>query len=205
MLMDKDAIATGIDRLREKSLPFDQGLTNAEIGELEKRFQFVFPPDLRFFLQLALPLSPYFVNWRGEPDELRSWLRRPVEGILFDVQHNVFWFPEWGTRPEETAAALLVAERHLGTVPKLIPLGDPIFTKCLPAWPNEAGNPVFSIHQTDILHAGRDLGDFLRWFSRPQEDFDHDADEGLAPTAVFCEDYRRIPFWTELTRQNTAR
>lgn len=204
MLIDEKAIITGVARLREKGVPFAEGLTNTEIEELEGRYRFVFPLDLRYFLQLALPISPYFVNWRDEPNKLSSWLRRPVEGILFDVIHNTFWFPEWGPRPEEAAEALMVAERKLAEVPTLIPIGDQIFPKCIPASPTEAGNPVFSIHQTDILHAGRDLGDFLRWLSRPREECEHDEAQGIDPTPVFCADYRPIAFWTELTRQNTS-
>jgi hypothetical protein len=161
MLVDKDEIGSGIARLRQKGMAFDEGLSNAEISAIEGQFQFVFPPDLRLFLHLASPVSPYFVNWRGEVGELRSWLNRPIEGILFDVQNKGFWHSTWGSRPVETSEAIMTAQRNLLAAPKLIPIGDRIFTKCIPAIPNEGGNPVFSIHQTDILHAGRNLGNFL--------------------------------------------
>ncbi|MFN0017495.1 MAG: hypothetical protein ACKVP0_04490 [Pirellulaceae bacterium] len=204
MQFDKEPILSGIARLKQKGIAFDQGLSDREVGALERRFTLVFPPDLRFFLQSGLPVSPYFVNWRGESDQLAERFERVVEGVLFDVENNVFWHSAWGTRPKERPEALAMAQRNLADVPKLIPIGDLLFTKCIPATPNEPGNPVFSINQTDVLHAGRDLGDFLHWFSRPKEEFERDEESGNSPTPVFSEDYRHIEFWTDVARQNAS-
>jgi hypothetical protein len=41
-------------------LEFDPGLTDAEVIAVERRFGFKFPPDLREFLQTALPRGPEF-------------------------------------------------------------------------------------------------------------------------------------------------
>ena len=196
------AIVEGIARLRHKGIAIDDGLSDVEISRIEARFQFMFPPDLRFFLQMAMPLSPYFVNWRTDPEKLETWFAPLTEGVLFDVQNNVFWHADWGERPVDTFTAIQIAKHHLADVPKLIPIGDRVFTKCVPAAPSAAGNPVFSVHQTDILHAGRDLGDFLQWFSRPKESFERDEEEGTEPTPLYCDDYRSITFWTELVRRN---
>ncbi len=92
----------------------------------------------------------------------------------------------------------------LADVPKLIPIGDLLFTKCIPATPNEPGNPVFSINQTDVLHAGRDLGDFLHWFSRPKRECERDEESGNSPTPLFSEDYRPVEFCTDVARQNAT-
>src|SRR5215213_5581205 len=43
----------------------DAGLTDAEVIAVEGRFSFQFPPDLREFLQTALPLGPKFPDWRS--------------------------------------------------------------------------------------------------------------------------------------------
>ncbi len=39
---------------------FAPGLSDREIAAVEKRFKFRFPPDLRAFLQTALPSGPQF-------------------------------------------------------------------------------------------------------------------------------------------------
>jgi hypothetical protein len=39
-------------------IEFDAGLTDAEVAVTEARFGFRFPPDLRAFLQTALPRGP---------------------------------------------------------------------------------------------------------------------------------------------------
>lgn len=205
MEFDEKAIDENLSRLSEKGVQFDRGLNEAEISQIELAFQFAYPPDLRCLLQRALPVGQYFVPWRADFKELDRWFRKPVEGVLFDVESNVFWYDEWGSRPTSVDEACQVAEIHLANVPRLIPIGDSLYLKCVPAVPCLAGNPIFSINQTDILHAGRDLADFLRWFSRPRADFDRDQEEGVDPTPLYSENYRKIPFWIELARQNSRR
>jgi hypothetical protein len=44
--------------------------------------------------------------------------------------------------------------------PKLIPL---LGHRYLPADPCEAGNPVFSVYQSDVIYYGANLQDWMRW------------------------------------------
>jgi hypothetical protein len=63
----------------------------------------------------------------------------------------------------------------------------------IPAAPHEAGNPVFSVHQTDIIYYGADLMDYL------QNEFNfYFGRTGYAITGS----PKRIPFWSELTEMN---
>lgn len=149
-----------IEQLKECGVEFDIGLTDAELAVAETRFRFRFPPDLRAFLQTAFPKGERFPNWRsGDEAILRDWLDLPRQGILFDIEHNGFWLEEWGARPESVANAKCVASELVASAPTLIP----IFThRMMPDEPHLSGNPVFSVHQTDIIHYGFDLADYLR-------------------------------------------
>jgi hypothetical protein len=43
-------------------------------------------------------------DWRdGDPGDLREQLGWPVEGALFDVEHNALWHPSWGSGQPESA------------------------------------------------------------------------------------------------------
>lgn len=139
---------------------FESGLTDAEVAQVEQTYGFRFPPDLRRFLQTALPTGDGFPNWRAGVDgSLRSWLDGPKNGILFDVEHNEFWMEGWGPRPDSLAQAKDVAAKFIDAAPKLIP----VFShRMLPSLPHRVGNPVFSVHQTDIIYYGFDLEDYLR-------------------------------------------
>ncbi len=160
---------------------FAPGLTDAEIVAVEGRFGFQFPPDLREFLQTALPCGQGFPNWRsGEGASLHEQLALPVEGICFDVEHNGFWLPEWGPRPGPLEEALRRTRELVADAPVLIPLYEHRF---IPAEPHLPGNPVLSVHQTDIIHYGSDLRDYWR------REF-HLAREDRWPDAV-----RSIRFW----------
>ncbi len=138
---------------------FDRGLTDAEITKVEARFAFRFPPDLRAFLQTALPRGAGFPDWRsGDETTLRDWLNHPGEAILFDVEHNGFWLDEWGARPKSTEEALQTVSDLVAHAPRLIPI---FIHRMMPDEPHQAGNPVFSVHQTDIIYYGFNLSDYL--------------------------------------------
>ena len=139
---------------------FDAGLTDAEIPAIEHRYGFRFPPDLRAFLQTALPRGPLFPDWRsGDEAAMREWLDIPRRGVLFDIESNRFWLKEWGPRPASIGDALRRGEELLAAAPRLIPIWG---HRMMPDEPHLSGNPIFSVHQTDIIHYGFDLADYLR-------------------------------------------
>jgi hypothetical protein len=149
-----------VEQLKERAIEFAPGLADAEIASVEKGFGFHFPPDLRAFLQTALPQGKAFPDWRsGDEKTLRHRLDLPRRGVLFDVERNFFWLPEWGLRPERLADALQAAEKLIAAAPKLIPVFE---HRMMPDEPFLEGNPVFSVHQTDIIYYGFNLEDYLR-------------------------------------------
>ncbi|MFF5918545.1 hypothetical protein ACFY8C_09380 [Streptomyces flavochromogenes] len=137
------------------------GLSDAELDAVEARFGFGFSADHRVFLAAGLPLgSPNWPDWRdGDPDDLADRLARPVEGMLFDVEHNGFWHPDWSPRPTDAAEALKVARAECANVPPLVPVYG---HRYLPGTPGAWGHPVLSVHQTDAILYGNDLADYVR-------------------------------------------
>ena len=162
-------------------IEFDDGLTLSESIAIERRYGFLFPPDLRAFLQTALPIGERFPNWRTkDKDSLREWLDQPRQGVLFDVERNAFWLKQWGPRPDSMSEALQQVGAMIDAAPRLIPIYG---HRMMPDEPNIAGNPVFSVHQTDIVHYGFDLADYLR----------HEF--GLPGREPWPEQTRSIRFW----------
>lgn len=149
-----------VAEVRGTGIAFDAGLTEAEVATAETRYGFRVPPDLRAFLQAGLPRGERFPDWRmGDETALREWLDLPRQGILFDIEHNGFWLDEWGPRPPSLAEAQRIANELFATAPRLIPV---FMHRMMPAEPYLPGNPVFSVHQTDIIYYGFDLADYLR-------------------------------------------
>lgn len=149
-----------IGQLKGQGIDFAPALTDAEVERVEGQFSFRLPPDLRAFLQTGLPRGDHFPDWRsGSLEQLRDWLDSPRRGIFFDIEHNNFWLPEWGPKPESIPEAFQVADRLLAAAPKLIPICQ---HRMIPDDPHLEGNPVFSVHQTDIICYGQDLEDYLR-------------------------------------------
>lgn len=185
--------------LEQAGVKFEPGLTAREVQQVESRFNFVFPPDYRAFLMHALPISEQFFNWR-KPDEkwrdtetthIQFWLAHPLEGIYFDIEYNEFWLPEWGPKPEELNDALAIAKEAVAQAPVLIPING---HRYIPASPEEEGNPIFSVMQTDIIYYGRDLSEYL------ENEFRHVFGK---EHFMLTEPIRPIPFWSRLVDLNT--
>jgi hypothetical protein len=133
-------------------------LTDAEVSRAERLYDIRFAQDHRELLSVALPVGNRWFDWRAPDDErVRRALRWPQEGIVFDVENNVFWPASWGERPESAAARYEVVEQQVSTWPRLIPLYG---HRYLPAAPHGPGAPVFSVYQTDVIIYGRDLASF---------------------------------------------
>ncbi len=95
---------------------------------------------------------------RRRSRQLRARLARPVEGVLFDVEHAGFWYDEWGLpRPDVRDEALTIARAALADVPAMVPVFGHRF---LPSGRGSVGHPVLSIHQTDVIYYGLDLPDW---------------------------------------------
>jgi len=136
----------------------DPGLSDIEIRAVEGRFRFTFPPDLSGLLQFMVPIGKHFPNWRGDPDELQKYFDLPFEGVWFDVEHNGFWLSEWGAMPSDPQARHQIVRQAILDAPRLVPIYS---HRYIPSAPYCNGNPVFSVHQTDIIYYGNDLADYF--------------------------------------------
>lgn len=150
--------------LKSNGVEFSTGLSVSELKEIELKFHINFPPDLKSFLMIGLPISEKFPNWRGAlsskniENEIRSSLLWPLEGIIFDIVHNDFWFDKWGKKPDSDFEAEKIIKNQFHTLPTLIPIYS---HRYIPMTPIEFDNPVFSVYQTDVIYYGLNLIDYL--------------------------------------------
>ena len=174
--------------LRNHGVRIAPGLTESELSAAEAAHGFRFPPDLRSLLAHALPEAEQFPDWR-HPDSafIADRLAWPADSMCFDVEHDGFWLPAWGPRPETLEAAWTRAREAVRAAPFLIPLHA---HRYLPAVPCIAGNPVFSVYQTDIIYYGFDLPSYLA------------AEFGVPNPLPAPEEPREIEFWSELEQLN---
>jgi hypothetical protein len=102
-----------------------------------------------------------------------------VEGLLFDVERNGFWWHAWGSPPDEIPERLAEARERLSEVPRLTPLWSNLFLA------DTDDSPVFSIEQADLYVPALTLPDLITQRS----------EDSLDPT-----DYPigAVPFWSEL-------
>lgn len=143
----------------EVNIDLDAGISDDEVHAAETEYGFRFPSDLRAFLQTALPVGDNFPDWRSDDNAyVGNRLGWPLEGMCFDIEHNDFWLDEWEPRPDSLEQAFAVARKHVSEAPTLIPIYS---HRYIPEVPQQSGNPVFSVYQTDITFYGFDLLDYF--------------------------------------------
>jgi hypothetical protein len=152
------------DILNKKGIIFDEGLNEYEFEKIESKFNVIFPDDLKLLLQNAIPISDGFINWRQglesekEAENIIARLALPLDGMIYDVKNNGFWFDQWGDKPKELDDQIELATKYYFTYPKLIPIYS---HRYIPDQPRQTGNPVFSVHQMDIIYYGYDLASYF--------------------------------------------
>lgn len=158
-ILDTTYITLVLDTISRSGSEIELGLREDEFARIESSFGFRFPPDLRNLLRSGLPTGQQFPGWRHDSvEQLCRILDGPVDGIAFDVAENHYWRPEWGDRPRDVEEAITVARMEIGRAPRLIPVFGHRF---IPSEPLEAGNPVFSVSQADVVVYGNDLMDYF--------------------------------------------
>ena len=172
-----------ITRLRAKGLSFESGLTSGEIASAEECFGFHFPDDYREFLSEALPTGERFPDWRNRSESIRDSLAWPWEGMAFDIEQNSWWHNAWGDKPTALEEALRVAKEHFDKAPRLIPVYG---HRYISSDPSEAGNPIYSVYQMDIIFYGATLAEY---FEIEFLGSDH---------SMMSESIRSIRFWSDV-------
>jgi len=160
------------------------GYSSDELDTAQERYGLRFPPDLVELLLDRRPVDGW--DWRTDDEGIRRALEHPLGGLLFDLEHNGLWWPEWGARPPSAEERAEVVTAVVNAAPPLIPI---YAHRYIPAEPQEAGNPVFSVMQSDVVYYGANLDQYL-------------ANEiggtyKIGPT-------RHIPFWSELVERNIS-
>jgi len=199
------------------------GLSEAEVESLEQSWGARFPYEYRHFLRVlgapdrpqlhfgygegdSLDVSegPSFYNWQTEATEIARMLNWPLEGLLFDVEHNL-WLDGWGPKPDTLEARLNRVTELVAAAPRLIPIYSHRYVLDYPL-PNPHHNLVLSVNQSDIIVYGYTLRNYLLTELYPfiSADTMHNLRaqriDSLFEETVDCtsEVLSSIPFWGEL-------
>lgn len=171
----------------------DNGITNAQLAELEAAAGATLPFEIGLLLVHGVPDGDKWWQWNDDPTgTLARWNAQLLDGLLFDVEHNNLWLDSWGERSTDLGDRLLVATDAFTGAPQLLPLWGHRAVPLAIARDEEAAeaNPVLSVHQTDVITYGTDLA---AWFNC---EFD-------VPLPTWPETAARwFPFWSELAEQN---
>ena len=186
--MSSEQVARVTDLLHMNRIKTECGMTEDEIVVAQGFYDVTFPPDLAELLVAFTPTADKFYRWADySPENINAntdMLAWPTDGTLFDVEHNDFWLTTWGDKPDDMAIRLRIACKEMRKAPKLIPV---FAHRYVSSFPKEAGNPVYSAYQTDIIFYGHDIWDYfeIEFGSKRQSQIDFDS-------------IKHIPFWNDM-------
>jgi hypothetical protein len=178
----------------QKDCSLEEGLTYQELTAAQDRFRVRFHPIWAAVLATVHPVSlpkpprdkdgvlrwTRYPDWRGRDlDGTFASIEWPIEGLLFDVEHNGFWWRAWGDRPDPLEDALDLARQKLDGVPRLTPLRGHLYLH------DTRDSPVFSIYQADLFVPAVALSDLP----------DGRSGEGIPVTEY---PLGNVPFWSDL-------
>lgn len=197
------------------------GLSEAEIQAIEQRWSMQFPADYRRFLAILnapdrgmfstgwrddppydlqeVEDEPSFFDWQKDEGDITGALEWPLEGLLFDVEESALWPDSWGEKPKSTEDIRHKVTQLVAAAPKLVPLTG---HRYLLGGSLEAGNPVLSVWQSDIIIYGSNLREFLLLELSDLLELDHDEIVEHSNAGITEKQIAAIPFWGELMLQD---
>ena len=181
--------------LLKNGIKLTKGLSEKQIEDAENYYNIVFPQDLQELLMAFTPNSENFYNWSDysheNVDKIKEALEWSIEGALFDVENNNFWWKTWGEKPNEMSERLRTARCFIEKAPKLIPIYG---HRYISSYPNEPKNPIYSVYQTDIIFYGKDIWDYF------EVEYGEKAHQDIDLNKI-----KPIPFWHDLIMFNYSR
>lgn len=181
------------------------GMTEDQIAAVEHRYSLRFPPDYRLFLAtLHTPDPPMvgaafignrlvdrdgraFVDWTADPADIERRLRWPLGGVLWSIEADNSWHPNWGPRPGTRTRREMVVKGLATKSPQLIPVA---WHQYLAGSPESTGNPVLSIYGADVILFASDLREYLQKVLDLPRDIKAAMDTQDSDV--------RVPFWTDV-------
>lgn len=159
------------------------GYTDRQLDDIQGEWQVTFPPDLVEIYRERCSVIPDGFDWLDTPRaQIREMFDWPLEGLLFDLEHNALWLNDWGEKPRQASKAREIVRVAVAAAPRLIPVFG---HRYIPETPHAAGNPVFSVYQSDIIFYGVDLAQYVA----------NETGRWLPP----LRSPREIPFWSQFT------
>lgn len=148
-----------IDKLKNKGILFDKGLTNEEIEKIENIYEIKFPEKLKEFYKMGVPTGERFYKWNDFSNEnieyIKENLNRPLDEIRIEIENEGYWVEKWGEF-DNVDDRLVRFDSIINDFPKLIPIYSHRYVVC------GNDNPaVLSVMGSDIIVYGNNLEDYF--------------------------------------------
>ena len=178
-----------IEKLKDKDVFIEYGMSPKEILEAEKIYNISFPYEMKKLFHFGLPVSEGFYNWRDISSKniefIKNVLEAPIKGLELDLKNGeLYWCEDWGEQPNSFKEAKIILLKNYNNAPKLIPIYS---HRYMPSISKKTNLPVFSVKQSDIIYYGTDLITYL------------EVEFGFKQyNEILNADFQYVDFWSDL-------
>ena len=188
----EEKIITLKNLLRSKGIRLLPGLTEEEFLKIEEIYGITFPADLHMIYENFIPISKKprsFYNWHDFSPQNIAHIKKK---IFRAYKYFIPYMRPFYKMSLHKDMDQLTDEALILTLPQLIPIYGHRF---MPASPEDAGNPVFSIVGTDMIYYGSDIFNYfdLEFAYEPSTKERNDAFEAMRLSPV-----KPIFFWDDM-------
>lgn len=175
-----------ISLLKSHGIWVEAGLTDDEVGKIERIYSIQFPKSMKAFLMEGVPILDGFYNWRNfkadNIEYIKSVIKHPVT-YLEDYPEEVEWYKGWGTEPECVSDRVQLVRKRLKNAPTLLPIYG---HRYMPESSDE-NPPVISVMGVDIIFYGENLAEYFKVeFGEKKH------------SEINCQQMKPIPFWSDI-------
>ena len=165
------------------------GLTNAQLGELEDVLGLALPFEIGLLLIMGVPDDDSWWSWDSPADDVARWQQTVRGSVLAAVEDDGLWSDEWGSRPGDRAEREATVLGELANATPLLPLHerDAVPLGRARHETDSSANPILRVQGGRITPVGVDVASWLHQY------FD-------VPLPMWPETATRyFPFWSDLS------
>lgn len=141
----------------------DNGLSNAQLAEIEAALGAQLPFEIGLLLVMGVPDDDAWRVWESPTDDIAAWNASLLHMLHRRVEDEDLWLESWGPKPANAKSRVDAATEAFTLAPPLFPLygSDCVAVAVADGETASESNPIWSVLDGRVAVQGTDLAAWL--------------------------------------------